>query len=331
MNKNGELLFDFKERIKSKYGYDEEFAETISMAAEDIAYHLGEEFASVVYRAFEECKFVIQKGMKTGDKKRETVLDVIKNEGMYEEIRKDTTTEENLQKATSAYVSVPQMSFDGSTYQIDSINRMIVLPSNFNNDSIGSYQTLIHEGLRLVNSYINEYQIEGDILTIKSGLATETQKLSKDGKNVNRTFVSRTGQGLESGINLYDEMSIVSEARDANHTPTGNDNLRLTAGQLMDGMGLKEIIRTARMTKDDTELRKIVDDYSLGGYEEFIQTLDEEKALEIERSKALLDDEQRQKVEQAIKEHFENKTAPQMQSIKHNIAKEVEYGYRKSS
>jgi len=331
MIKNGELLFDFKERIKSKYGYDEEFAQTLSMMAEDIAEYLGPEYENITYQAFESCKFVIAKGMKKGDKKRENVLDVLNKEGMNDPIEGGLVSEDDLKRAGGAYTSVPRISYDGSSYKIDKIDRLIVLPSHFNNENIGTLGVLAHEGMHLVKSFVNEYQIEGDTLIIKSGIITERHRLSqKDGK-VKRTFIDEIGVGFEEGINSYDEMALMRTTRDPNYTANGYTNLMLTAGHLIDAIGIGEIIRHAQMTKDETELTKFIDDYTEVGYEEFLRILDQSVRLEYEKFAALFDEERMKIARQKLDDHFNEKIVPQVQNMNKALAKDVEHGYHKGA
>ena len=72
-------LNDYKDALKEKYGYTEDFAETISIIADDLINHYGEEYKQLIRSAIQSCKYVIRQKTKKG---METVKDTKKKEKM---------------------------------------------------------------------------------------------------------------------------------------------------------------------------------------------------------------------------------------------------------
>lgn len=327
-------LNEYKNRLKSSYGYSEDFAETLALMSESLADYYGDEYSEVVYDAVASCKYVVAK-LRKNQKIYENVQDVLKREGMINEVKGESSPTKmgDSRQIGGVFTSKPHITHRDGRYEIDHIDRMIVLPHHFNTESYASLATLAHETGRLVREHLNGYYIEGDTMTIKSGLSTRTEKLSvdKDG-NVVRTFESEIGVGFDRAATSYDELSLMRKMYDSNYDTPNYAVGREVAGFLADNIGLSSIMREAAMTKNRGELASVFDSHMDIGYEEFLRRFDAMHRLDYERREALEVDDIKKKSEE-LEAYFEREVAPVVRAMQGSIRKDevMEYGLNKSA
>ncbi len=331
MLNNGKLLYDFKEEIKQKYSYDDDLAETIAMTAESLIDYFGVEYESLILEAISSCKYVIAKKEKEIDGKLspvfENVYDVLKRENMILDIKGTTISDGDLKRASGVYTSVPKLSFTDGKYNIDKIDRIIVLGSHFNKDNPASLGLIAHETMHMIKSYINEFTIDGDKLVERRGLGKTEYKLTNSNDGINLSLEKETGVGIEEGLNSYDELKLVRTAYDSNYETYGYAYQRVVAGILIDNINLDEYIKKAQLTGNTEELKNIFDENILGGYDEFIRDLDSTVELEYKRFEYILDIEKSKEYLNELDKIFEERLVPKLQSIKKSLENSQEKNY----
>lgn len=328
MLKNKKLLFDFKEEIKNKYGYDEELAETIAMTAESIIDYMGSEYESIILEAISSCKYIIANNFKLDENGKqvgiaENIYDVLKREGMLEHIEGSTVNDGDLKRAGGVYTSVPRISEHEGKFTIDSIDRVIVLPNYFNHNNPASLGTASHETMHLVKAYVKEYEIEGNKLKQRFGLGHGEYSLGVQGGKVIRTLIKETGIGTEEGANTYDELSLIRNTYDSNYEVYGYPYQRSICGYLADGIGLGPIIREAQLTGDIDEVKKLFDTHIDIGFEGFNEKMDETVRLEYERFANIFDEEKYKESLDKLQKLFETELAPRVRSFEASLKPEM--------
>ncbi len=326
MFNNRELLFDYKERLKGKYNYSDEFAELIAITADTLIENYGIENEETILSALENCKFIIpskKKGPKGSTLNTyESTSDVLEKEGMLKEhIKIDFAIKRSDNKSQWIFCTVPVIEYTGGEYKCTDVKNAVVLPPNFNVNSFGSIGTLTHEADHVVKTFNNFYNIEGDKITERSGLKTCEYKLEYTEGVVRQNLVKKMGYGLEEALTVYDELSIMRRAYDDSYDVQAYAFQRVVAGFLLEDFGLGDIIKHAQVTGEITELKNIFDEYMPGGYEEFLKTLDESMDMEYERFDNLGDTEKNEEMIFKMEDHFASEIAPKIIAFKENYTK----------
>lgn len=208
-------------------GCEEKLAYAVSTLYDTLVTEYGEEYQQIILDAILSCKYEIAReyrmdsnGKKTNTK--EDVKAVLKRNNF----PLDFISKEDLNKRY-VYASYPEI----KDKTITNVNRMIVMPDYFNDESPASIGMLVNSINSLVKSYINEYKIDGNFIIRRRGLATYRYDINS------HKLIDSFGFGLEKGLNDYDERAIVIEYYDQDGTydlEKTNDNV-LVAGMLMDG------------------------------------------------------------------------------------------------
>lgn len=316
MLKNNEVLFNLKEDIKKKYGYDEEFAETIALVSENVIDHFGEEYTDTIYNAVLNCKYVVAPGNHV-DKSGKRVSS-IKSLGEVME-QEGITGFNSLNGEVSAYVSMPQISYNGGEYTIDSVKRVIGLPSTFNSSNPRSLGMMTRETCKLVKSFNGEYTISGDRMVQRSGISTSEYVLSQNSGSVSKRQVSSRGYGLETGLNFYDELAITRKYIDSDYETYGSPYAQNVAGYLKDHLALDHFIREAEMNGNAADLRNILDQNMPVGYEGLVSSMDTLVDLETERAKSVHDDAKQREVQARLDAFYKNSIAKEISALEVNI------------
>ena len=208
-------------------GCEEKLAYAVSTLYDTLVMEYGEEYEKTILDAILSCKYEIAReyrvdsdGNKTNAK--EDVKAVLKRN----EFPLDFISKEDLNKRY-VYASYPEIKDN----KIIKVNRIIVMPDYFNDESPASIGMLVNSINSLVKSYINEYKIDGNFIIRRRGLATYKYDINS------MKLIESYGFGLEKGLNDYDERAIVRKYYDQDEQydlEKSNDNV-LVAGMLMDG------------------------------------------------------------------------------------------------
>lgn len=223
-------LFDLPYELANKLtseGCDKDLAESISTCYDSLIDEYGEEYKNIIQRALLSCKYVIANDNKLNDKGKKTKIIedvdyILDKEG----IPKDFVDADDL-KSDFIYASYPHI----ADKRITKIDRIIVLPKYFNSGSYSSIGMLVNALNRLISSYVNEYKILNNKIIKRNGLAKYEYDLDT------HRLITKSGYGLNKGINSYEEMAIIRKYFDEDETYSlsdKSDNI-LLAGVLMDG------------------------------------------------------------------------------------------------
>ena len=208
-------------------GCEEKLAYAVGDLYDTLVCEYGKEYQKIILEAILSCKYEIAReyrvdsnGRKT--KAKEDVKAVLKRN----KFPLDFISKEDLSKRY-IYASYPEI----KDKKIIKVNRIIVMPDYFNDESPASIGMLVNSINSLVKSYVNEYKIDGNVIIRRRGLATYEYDINS------KKLIKSSGFGLENGLNAYDERAIVRKYYDQDgqyDLEKTNDNI-LVAGMLMDG------------------------------------------------------------------------------------------------
>lgn len=287
-----ELLCDFKSELINTWGYDKAFAENLAVMADSATATYGDIYRPMIFGAVKSCKFVT---LKEGDNIKEAVSIVDK-----ENIVKGDKPKYETYGSTSVLLrETPNISLGEGGYKTSGVNKVAIVGPRFNWDnpeSLGNMASVVDS---IISNNLRDMSIQGDTLTIKNGLSVRKEKLSVgDAGSIERTFLSEKGIGLESGINSYMAQKIVRENYNSDYEVAGMDHERLAAGYLIDHMGLGDMIKQSRITKDSYVLMQTLGD-------EVVTILDEIHDLESKRIEALGNAEELNRILDELNRKFE--------------------------
>ena len=315
-------LNDFKLELIKKYQYEENFAETIAIMADSIVEHYGEEYETLVTDAIMSCKYIIS---GTKDNKYENAYETLKRENMLDDTKGERLLDpESLKLTAGIYQSLPRLSHKDGKYNIDGIDRIIILSKNFDLDNQLFIGTMIHETCHLIKSFIKGYELEGNKLYERCGLCETEYDLSIENGKVAKTIVSEKGYGIDEGVNTHDEFSIMRESNNSSYESPGYGKLRATSEYLMYDLDLKSVIDKANLLGDKKELTELMDQTISKGYDGLVDALDGSLKLELTRYKSLLD---RKKLKDAIanaNKQYNNEVVPLVKELTASLSKDTE-------
>lgn len=316
-----ELLCDYKDRLIEKHGYPEGFAEDLAVMTESLAEHFGQAYESTVYDAVMATKYVVA-GLKDGGKIYETVYDVLEKEGVLNVKDKEELSKDFLKRSSGASASKLSISYDGTGFHVDGVERVVALPHYFDANNPDSMANISRETIRVINGYLRGYEVDGHTLTVHEGLSTETRRLSlsADGK-VEQTFISKVGTGLEEGLIKYEERSFVRKYYDAGYDSPKEPSTCLIAGFLSEALKLNDLLREAQVTKDQSALASAFDSHMEVGFGEFVRRLDLINDLD-KKKLTTIDREEIFKNQKTIDDYFASDIAPQVQGMQGSIHKD---------
>ncbi len=277
---NGMLLAEFKEELMKKFGYSEELAEDIAMVAQDLEQQLGTEYLSVILDVIGTTKVVsVDKYKKSGV--RETVLDVLDREGMTLSNVVKHPSGIDIRNLEGTYAAEPMIikTSDGFELARDEqgktvVKKLAVINMQYVPGGVSFLAELTREFTTAITSHLNAHSIEGDTLVTRRGFCVSVDKLIQNGESIERKNVACRGYGLEEGLSGYNKLAITRECYDEKFDLQNHSLSVLAAGVISDMLKLKDIIFAAQVTKDDSELRRVIDEHYSGGYDTFLGNLD---------------------------------------------------------
>lgn len=195
---------EFIDELVKQKEYSKELENTLRIILPAMVEYYGEEYEMLICEAISSC-YICQ------CEKNENIYDVVKKYDNMISNENSVVNEGDLKRADGVNLSIPNITYKDGNHRIDSVTRIVALASYAKLDTDFGKSTLIHKLGHLIKSYKNEYTIEGDIITSRSGFIETKEKLSisEDGSIV-RSTISEKNVGLEEGINAYDEACILS-------------------------------------------------------------------------------------------------------------------------
>lgn len=277
---NGMLLAEFKEELMKKFGYSEELAEDIVMVAQDLEEQLGTEYLSVILDAIRTTKVVsVDKYKKSGV--RETVLDVLDREGMTLSNVVKHPSGIDVRNLEGTYAAEPTIIKTSDGYELardeqgkTMVKKLAVINMQYVPGGVSFLAELTREFTTAITSHLNAHSIEEDKLITRRGLCVSVDKISKNGDSIERKNIECRGYGLEEGLSGYNKLAVTRECHDDKFDLQSHSLSILAAGVISDMLKLKDIIFAAQVTKDESELRRVIDEHYSGGYDTFLDNLD---------------------------------------------------------
>lgn len=288
------MLIDYKDELIEKYGYSEDFAETLSIVTDSICDDTKDEYSDLIWNAVLSCKYSVHQ------KPEKKISDYSKREGMF--------------------ISTPTIESSDKGYVITSVNKEIILPSNFDTESISHIGILTNMTLSLVRSAQNEFNIQGNKLKQRQGVMQKEYDIVNEDGSITLTNPVTTGIGLEKGITSYTELSIMRNDFDSNYESSkGSDFERVVAGTLIDGFGLKDTLNKASISGDYSELEAVIRENTGKSLNEFLSVIDELDALEVQRANSTLDSDKLKQSIEKLNRYYENTVAPSIAPLSNAV------------
>lgn len=194
----------FFDKLRNKYNYDDKTMNALAKIVPCIVDYYGEEYEFLILEAVLNTKIIACNS-------KQTISKVIADFGLTEFVGGSSLYDIDLKKQESVYVPSVKVIYNEeiNSYVIDKIDRIIVTSHTFNYDSPKGLEVLTHALCHLVKSYKDEFKIDENMLSIRSGIAYEKRKIMY-GDEISLDFVSNFGNGLEEGFTILDTELIVS-------------------------------------------------------------------------------------------------------------------------
>lgn len=251
--------------IINKFQYPKDLADLIKSIYEELLFEFGFDFEPIIYEAFLNTEIV----------NCTNVYDCLKSKGMLEnQYGEQSVKEGDLKRATGVYIRYPVIEFNklSGKFEITSTTGVIAI-SNINLARDYIKGTIIHECGHMIKGYYKEFDIDGDILTTRSGLIETKERLSlKDGVVV-REVISEKGVGLEEGLNSVLESDIAHKLISENYDVSGYKLVASIASNFLIENELKKRILSAQILKEKDELIAFFDSYFMEGAYEKLEDL----------------------------------------------------------
>ena len=188
----------FFDKLRNKYNYDDKTMNALAKIVPCIVDYYGEEHEFLILEAVLNTKIIACNS-------KQTISKVIAGSGLTEFVGGSSLYDIDLKKQESVYVPSVKVIYNEeiNSYVIDKIDRIIVTSHTFNYDSPKGLEVLTHALCHLVKSYKDEFKIDENMLSIRSGIAYEKRKIMY-GDEISLDFVSNFGNGLEEGFTILD-------------------------------------------------------------------------------------------------------------------------------
>ncbi len=195
----------FLNKLKEKYSYDEKTIKALSLIIPSMINYYGEEYRNIILSAIFNCEIVPCNS-------HQTISKVLNERKLTKLVGTSSVSDIDIKRAESTYIPNIEIIYNEelNSYEITKIDRVITTSHTFNYDSLKGIEILTHALCHLVKSYDNEFTINENVLTIRSGLSYEKRKIVYDNGNITLDFIEDYGKSLEEGFTLLDTEKIVS-------------------------------------------------------------------------------------------------------------------------
>ena len=199
-------MFDntFLEKLKDKYKYSDKVINALSKIIPAMISYYGKEYEEIILNAILDCEIVPCDS-------HQTISKVLADRKLTKCVYNSDIFDIDLKRSESVYVPNIKISYNETTnsYEIDKIDRVIVTSHTYNYDSLKGLEVLSHALCHLVKSYNNEFIIDENVITVRSGVSYEKRKIIYDDE-IYMELIEEKGKGLEEGFNLFDTEEVVS-------------------------------------------------------------------------------------------------------------------------
>lgn len=296
---------NYIEKLKIKYNYDDKTINALTKVIPALIDYYGIEYEDTILKAINDTEIICCNSYQTISK--------IKEE------QKLTTKTGNTQlkdiESEGAYLSNIQIIYNEiqNKYEIIKQNRKIVISHTYNLDSPKGLEVLILNICRTIKAENEEYAVDGNTLIQKEGLSERTYQISMDEENINLDLSNEINIGIHIGSLLYDTEQIESIILKDKYDTHKYDYLRLIIRYIKEVFELKETINEEELLKNNT-FKNIYQQKEQ--FEELSNRIDECLNIEHEMIIYAMNREEKDKLEQILKEAFEEKMIKELVILK---------------
>lgn len=296
---------NYIEQIKIKYNYDDKIINALTKVIPALIEYYGIEYEDTILNAINDTEIICCNSYQTISK--------IKEE------KKLTPKIGNTQlkdiESEGAYLSNIQIIYNEiqNKYEIIKQNRKIVISHTYNLDSPKGLEVLILNICRTIKAENEEYTVEGNTLIQKEGLSERTYQISIDEENINLGLSHEINIGIHIGSLLYDTEQIESIILKDKYNTHKYDYLRLIIRYIKEVFELKEILNEEELLKNNS-FKNIYQNKEQ--FEELSKRIDECLNIEHEMVIYTMNREEKDRLEQILKETFEEKMIKELVILK---------------
>jgi hypothetical protein len=295
----------YLEQLKQQYNYNDKTIKALAKIIPALIKYYSIEYEEIILSALKETEIICCNSYQTISNIKEqekltptigtSEIKKIENDGIY------------LSNIKIIYNELQ------NKYEIIKLNRKIIISHTFNLDSPKGLEVLILTICRLIKSYNEEYQIEGNTLIHKEGLSKTIKKILKEEDKITLNIQEEKLIGLHIGSLLYDTEQIESIILKDKYNTHQYNYLKLIIKYIKENIDLKETITEDEILKDNT-LKKIYDKEE--NYEKLSHTID--KCLEKEHNMLMfaLNREEKNKQEKELQEILEKEIILELLTLK---------------
>ena len=194
----------FLDKLREKYNYSDKIINALAKIIPNMTEYYGAEHEITIFDAILNCEIIPCTS-------KQTISKVLKERKLTNLVGDSFLGDIDKKRAESVYCPNVEIIYneEKNIFEINKIDRVIVTSHTFNYDSPKGLEVLTHALCHLVKSYKNEFTIDENVLTIKSGISYEKRKIKKEDE-IYLEFIEDYGKGLEEGFNIFDTENIVS-------------------------------------------------------------------------------------------------------------------------
>ena len=202
----------FLEELKEKYNYDNKVIKALSLIIPSMINYYGDKYKSIILDAISSCEIIPCNS-------HQTISKVLNDRKLTKFVGASLVSDIDIKRAESVYVPNVKLIYNQelNIYEIKKIDRIIVTSHTFNYDSLKGIEVLTHALCHLIKSYNKEFTIDGNVLTIRSGLSYEIRKIVYNDGDITLDFIEDYGRSMSEGLCLYDTEKIVSNVYHTNY------------------------------------------------------------------------------------------------------------------
>ena len=244
-------------KLKTKYNYNDKVMRALTKIIPNMIEYYGSEYETLILSALNDCE-IIPCGIK------ETISKIKKENSLSTKLGVSDLASIEIKGSEAAYISDVKIIYneDENKYLIKDIRRVIATSHTYNYDSPKGIEVLTYALCKLVKSYQDEFVIDENVITKRTGIELEKRHIVMDDDQIYLKLLSHEGHGLEEGFNIYDTSNIVSLVLKDKYRCYDYDSIYGIARILKEKFNFKDMINRAELTGDIGELKSKYDTVS---------------------------------------------------------------------
>ena len=295
----------YLEQLKQQYNYNDKTINALAKIIPALIKYYSIEYEETILSALKETEIICCNSYQTiSNIKEQQKLTPTIGTSEIKKIENDGTYLSNIKIIYNELQN---------KYEIIKLNRKIIISHTFNLDSPKGLEVLILNICRLIKSYNEEYQIEGNTLIHKEGLSKTIKKIIKEEDEITLNIQEEKLIGLHIGSLLYDTEQIESIILKDKYNTHQYNYLKLIIKYIKENIELKENLTEDEILKDNA-FKKIYDKEE--DYEKLSNTID--KCLEKEHNMLMfaLNREEKNNQEKELQEILEKEIILELLTLK---------------